>query len=222
MKKLSLIVAGLSVLVGLTVQAADTNAVTSVNIVGLIKTDLPSNKLVFASVSMNAVGGTNQMFQPTLGDQLPLGGSVYFWNVSSQRWDIATKKSKIGWSDNSNRVVSVGQGIFILCPSTNLTINMLGEVPLSPTSTVSMVQGLNAIGYMYPVDMAWTNTPFYGLPLASVLNVWNVTSQKWDIATKKSKIGWSDASNWVLRAGQGFFVTVPAATNLYESRPFNP
>jgi len=225
MKKLSLFVAGISVLAGLTVQAANTN-VTSVNIVGYIKADLPSNQFVFAAVNMNAVGGTNQVFGPSVGDQLPVGTAAYFWNVASQKWDKVSKAaaSKGGWGATSNRLVAVGEAMFLNCP-TNASINLLGEVPLQATSLVTLASGYNALGYMYPVDIAWTSTALsVGLPVGSALNIWNVTSQKWDKVSKAavSKGGWGAATNIVLKAGQAFFVQNTTYTNLFEPRPFTP
>ena len=222
MKKLSLIVAGLSVLAGIAVQAANTN-VTSVNIVGYIKADLPSNQLVFAAINMNAVGGSNQVFGPSVGDQLPVASVAFFWNVTSQKWDQAIRTSKQGWGSFSNRQVAVGEGIFIKTP-TNISLNLLGEVPLAPTSTVTLLPGFNALAYMYPVDTAWTSTALcVGLPVSSVLNVWNVSSQKWDQTIRTSKQGWGAATNTIIKAGQAFFVVNNAGyTNFFEKRPFNP
>ena len=227
MKKLSLIVAGLSVLVGLTVQAADTNAVTSVNIVGLIKQDLPSNKLVFVAFNMNAVGSPTQTFGQAIGDQLPLGTWVYFWNSTSQTWDRNSRKipSKGGWGSYSNRIVNVGEGIF-LTTTTNFTANFLGEVPLAPTTTVAVVERLNALGLSYPVDTPWTNSPLSsGLPNGSSFSIWNITNG-WTKFTKQivSKGGWRSGTNVIIRAGEAFFIDTPIgySTNLFEVRPFTP
>ena len=226
MKKLSLIVAGLSVLAGVAVQADNTN-VTSVNIVGYIQANLPSNQLSFLSVNMNAVGGSNQMFTSVIGDQLPTLSTVYFWNVTSQKWDIAQKvaAAKGGWGIYTNRVMGIGEGLFVKSTS-NVTVNLLGEVPLAPTTTVAIFPQYNAYGYAYPVDTAWTSTAVSAvLPTLSYLTVWNQGSQAWVRYQKvaAAKGGWGTATNLVLQSGQGFFVqNAQGYTNAIEARPFNP
>jgi hypothetical protein len=227
MKKLSLIVAGLSVLVGLTVQAADTNAVTSANIVGLIRQDLPSNKLVFVAFNMNTVGATTQTFGQAIGDQLPVGTWAYFWNSTSQTWDRNSRKTaaKGGWGVYSNRIVNVGEGIF-LTTTTNFTANFLGEVPLAPTTTVPVVERLNALGLSYPVDTPWTNSALSsGLPNGSSFSVWDITNG-WAKYTKftSAKGGWKLGTNVIIRAGEACFVETPPgySTNFFEVRPFTP
>ena len=139
MKKLSILLAGLCVAASVSAQAANTN-VTSVNMVGFVNANLLSNQLHFAAINMNSVGGSNSLFTTVLGDQLPGSSWVYFWNTSSQMWDRAQKRSpsKGGWGAATNRTIAVGEGIFILSTS-NMTINLAGEVPLSTTSTVSLV-----------------------------------------------------------------------------------
>jgi hypothetical protein len=220
MKKLSLFVAGLSVLAGLAVQAANTN-VTSVNIVGYIKVDLPSNQLVFAAENMSSVGGGNVPFT-TIGDQMPVASWVYFWNAPSQTWDRVQRTAKSGWGVATNRTLSVGQGVFLKAP-TNVSVNLLGEVPLAPTSTVTLLNGYNAIGCMYPTDIAWTNTALsQKLPVASWFNVWDQAGQSWVRVQRTAKSGWGPATNTVLKAGQAFFIQVSSGTNVVEPRPFTP
>ena len=224
MKKLSLLLAGLCVAASVSAQAANTN-VTSVNMVGFVNQNLLANKFHFSAVQLPAVGGSNQMFYTLLGNQLPLLSQVYFWNSTSQVWIKAINSGKGGWNNNSsNRLVSAGEGIFILSP-TNMTISLAGEVPLAPTTTVSLVSGYNAVGYSYPVDIAFTNTSFWnGLPTLSVLNLWDDNASGWVKYTRASKGGWNAAaSNLVFRAGQGFFAMKQgSATNLFEIRPFTP
>jgi hypothetical protein len=121
--------------------------------------------------------------------------------------------------------LSVGEGVFIKS-SSNVAVNILGEVPLAPTTTVQVMPQYNAFGFSYPVDIAWTSTAVSAaLPLQSYLNVWDGVGQAW-VRYKKlaaSKGGWGTATNLVLKAGQGFFVqNVSGYTNALEVRPFNP
>lgn len=225
MKKISAFLLGAGLMAS-SVLAAD--PVSSVNMVGYINVDLLSNKFHFAAVQMPVVGGTNQTFSSLIGDQLPTLSVTYFWNSTSQMWVKATKSApaKGGWNTYSNREVSVGEGIFIRSPS-NITVNLAGEVPLAPTSTVSLVTGYNAIGYAYPVDMPFTNSALWnGLPTLSVVSLWDDNAGAWVKYTKSApaKGGWQTAgTNLVFRAGQGFFaVKAGAATNLFEVRPFTP
>jgi len=227
MKKLSLLLAGLCVAASVSAQAANTN-VTSVNMVGFVNQNLIANQFHFSAVQMATVGGTNQSFDTLIGNQLPGGSVVFFWNSTSQAWAKATKAApaKGGWGIYSNRQVSVGEGIFIHSTS-NMTVSFAGEVPLAPTSTVSLVAGYNAIGYMYPVDMPFTNSVLFdGLSSGSILSFWDDTAVAWVKYTKAApaKGGWgAGGSNLVLRAGQGFFATKSTiATNLFEVRPFTP
>lgn len=220
MKKISAFLVG----AGLMASTALAASVSSVNMVGFVNQDLQSNTFHFAAIQMPAVGGTNQDFTTVIGDQLPVSSLVYFWNSTSQIWAKATKTTKGGWGAFTNRQVSVGEGVFIKSPS-NMTVNLAGEVPLAPTSTVSLVTGYNALGYMYPVDTPFTNSALYdGLPASSMLNVWSDNGGgAWIKYTKTTKGGWGAATNLVLHAGQGFFVIKSgAATNLFEVRPFTP
>jgi len=204
---------------------AQSNTVYSQNMVGNIKVDLPSNQFYFLSLNLNNVGGTNQAFGPMLGDQLPTLSQAYFWNSSSQVWYQAQKKAvaKGGWGVDSNRVVSVGEGVFIKA-SSNMTVYLMGEVPMAPTTTVVVINGLNAMGYSYPVTTAWTNTALsQGLPTLSSLYVWNAIAG-WVNYQKKApaKGGWGAATNLVINPGDAFFVQSSVATNVFDVRPFNP
>lgn len=213
-----------SVLIGATMLAGSVLAqgtATSVNMVGFIGSDLGSNELNFIALGFNDVGASNRLFGAMVGDQLPAGTYAYFWNLSSQKWDIVVKTTKSGWSSSSNRVISVGEGFFIKA-LTNMSVNIAGEVPLGASSEVPLVSGYNAVGYKYPVDTLWTNTSLSQIPAGSKLNIWDISNQTWTIYNKTTKSGWGSGAGITIKAGQAFFVNVAATTNVVEGRPFTP
>jgi len=103
----------------------------------------------------------------------------------------------------------------------------MGEVPsefnLAGTTTVANIQGTDAVGYAYPIDILWTNTTLaQALPNDSAIHIWKLETQDgYSTYTKSSRAGWATAAGLVIKAGQGFWVTTPALLDWEEVEPYD-
>lgn len=180
MKKLSLIVAGLSVLAGVAVQAANTN-VTSVNAVGYVNVTLPaSNKFIMVASNFEPISGATartvldifgansglrQSTVPTKVDR------VYIWSVPNQKYVVVGQKTNglfyltSNWAGAAtNPVVPLGYGFFIQSPTAvngatnDTTLTFAGQVPAVMVNPISIVgtpstSPFQMLANPYPVSM---------------------------------------------------------------------
>lgn len=195
MKRLSLVLAGLCLVAGMAM--AQTNEVTSVNVVGYYKITIPpSNKYTLVSLNLDAIDPTNQNLSGIFGSQLRSGASpaladrIYFYNTGSGQYSTFYRKSTDGLYYNtssgavSNRTIASGESMWILGKTgstTNYDVTVMGEVVAVGTQQVAMVPGFQLLGYTFSSDMSLVNSFTNGTAgaspaLADRLYVWNGTS----------------------------------------------
>ena len=141
-----------------------------------------------------------------------VNSTVYFYDPAISNFAGGSKSSK-GWSAaQSNRVVLPGESFFLKTPvETGHEISISGTVPIGPV-TNQIHERWSALGYPYPVEVAWTDTSLSSnLPAGSLVYFWDLAGQRYDIYRKgpPAKGGWGPASNHVIRPGDGFFVRQP-------------
>jgi len=223
MKKLSLIVAGLGLIAGITVQAADTN-VTSVNIVGYNTVTMPSNQYTMVGVCFDKVGGdsmtlaemfgTNQLKMSVLPGQ---ADKVILWNVVSQQYTQYAQRPDGTFRDINNYTgpaftskVSVSRGFWLKSVvSSNRNICLLGEVPsdgaITNQLTGSAVFPYQMIANPYPVAVQLssiinTNNGAKAAALpgqADRIILWNSqTQQYFTLGLKLADNNWHDVNAW--------------------------
>ena len=191
---------------------AQTNVVSSVNVVGYNQISMPSNQLVL--VALDFSNGTNNTVNGLFGG-LPTGAAVTFWNSTSQTW-VPLSKSRTGWGTGGTNVLSIGSGAFVLVPfATNIYLS--GDVPMTSTTTLSVVTGLKMISYPYPADMPFTNTALAkGAATGDGVSVWN---NGWT-PYSKSRTGWGTATNIQLKVGQAVLYSSVTNRTVNEVKPY--
>jgi phage gp29-like protein len=94
---------------------------------------------------------------------------------------------------------------------------MAGEVPLAPTTTLSVVVGYKTISYPYPAVAAFTNTALAkGSISGDELALWN---NGWTVYVR-GRSGWGAATNVQLQLGQAFMYKAGAARDVNEVKPY--
>jgi len=205
--------------------SAQTNTVLSRNAVGYQRIDLPANQFEFVSGQFNQLDGSPNV----VSNVIPVatnGTQVVLWDAASQVY-VNILRSKGTWGAPGTNPVPRGTGFFLRgAPTNSQTVYIMGEVPdkLTATQTVSFaVPGFNAKGSGYPVATAWTNTQLSQvLANGDQFIVWDNTADVY-VTYLKSKNAWPGAgSNYVLRAGEGFFVRkLSSTTNTWtEPKPY--
>ena len=145
---------------------------------------------------------------------------VYFYDPTNSTFAGGSKSTK-GWSAaQSNRMILPGESYFLKSPpETGHAIAIAGEVPVGPV-TNRINENLSALGYPYPVEIAWKDTAlFNNLPAGSLVYFWDRLDQQYRTYRKgaPAKGVWSSAaSNHIIQPGDGFFVRQPAGAT-----PFN-
>jgi len=156
MKAGSLLLALVAVMVAGTVLAAE---VTSVNVVGFKRLDLPAG-LTLVSAPFVQVG--DQVADVTLGgafgDDTPEGTIIYLY-TPGVGYTTYTYVDGMGWVDDfftpgqETNVLYRGEGFWVRAPSA-FTNAVAGEVPssLNPTNTVVLPSGLQLFSFGFPAD----------------------------------------------------------------------
>ena len=175
---------------------AQTNVVSSANVVGYNQITIPSNQFVLVSLDFNNESNSiNSLF-----GTLPTGSQVSLWNATLQSW-VVIQKTRSGWGTGGTNVLNLGSGAFIKVPA-ETNIYFSGDVPMDPTSTVHVASGFKFVSYPYPVDMAFTNTALAKeAPTGDQVSAW---SNGW-IVYQKTRSGWGAGTNLQIKVGQALF-----------------
>ena len=193
-------------LVGVTV-SAQTNQVLSRNAVGYQRIDLPANQFEFVSGQFNQLDGSPNVVSNVL-PSASNGTQFILWDAGAQAY-VAILRSKGGWGTAGSNVVPRGTAFFLRGATNAQTVYIMGEVPdrLTATQTVSfVVPGFNGKASGYPVSTFWTNTQIsQTLSNGDQFIVWNNQTDAY-VSYLKSKGAWGAATNYQLRAGEGFFI----------------
>ena len=157
-----------------------------------------------------------------IGDQLPSGSSIYFWNPVSQSY-VGETKTRSGWGPGTN-TITIGRALFVrvdqAAVSNEYQIYLMGEVPAATGQTYA-VNGFYFQGYPYPVSVLWTNTDISKQAASgdSVI-VWDTTTQAY-ISSAKTRSGWGvPGPTMVLEPGQGFILRSSSPLTVNETKPY--
>ena len=200
------------------------NEVLSKNAVGYVKRTVSDGALDLITVPFVNLNEANNTISNVFGAASNLT-QVSLWIPSSQQY-ATFQKAKGTWGANGTNVISRGAGIFFRSPSgVSQDVFLMGEVPGSEsasTTTVQVLEGLNALGMAYPVSTTWTSTTLSAsLPNLSQISIWDGSAY---VTIQKAKGSWSEAGNaLVLDPGDGFFVRQPASSptiNWQQSKPY--
>ena len=225
-----------------TLAMAQTNEVTSVNVVGYYKmTIAPSGTYSLMALNLDAIDPTNQNIYGIFGTQLRASFSpsacdrILKFNTGSQTYSTYARKSSDGlYHDTANfsgaatnPALLSGQGFWIQSPSTattNYDVVIMGEVVSVLTQSVNFASGYQLSGYMFSTDVGINNTKLTngvasfspgGADQILLFNGSGYTS----FALKSSDRMWHLTSNFsgsaatnIIPMGQGFWYL--ARTNL--------
>lgn len=203
--------------------SAQTNQVLSRNAVGYQRIDLPANQFEFVAGQFNQLDGSPNV----VSNVIPVasnGTQVVLWDVGTSTY-VPILRSKGSWGAPGTNPIPRGTAFFLRGAAVAQTVYIMGEVPdrLTATQTVSFAYpGFTAKASGYPVSTFWTNTQ-----LSQILAnndqfiVWDNTTDTY-VPYLKAKGAWGAASNYVLKAGEGFFVRkLGTTTNTWtEVKPY--
>jgi len=228
-----------------------TNQVSSVNVAGYIKMELQKGKYYMLRNDFFYLGDGGTTISNVLGRQFPLDTKVYAWSTANggQYIENTYKKYFSGGKWKTNWVVSgnipstnlllPGDGFWVYIPATapNSTyqINILGEVPNNPTSSIPLSTTYSMLGYPYAAPVVWTNTQLAKQAnLNDKLYYWQPSLNNYEEVTyKKYFSGGKWKTNWVLAGnipytnsidiGRGFWYYKVSPNVMYwnENRPYN-
>ena len=215
------------------VVAASAQEVLSANAVGYIKKTLPAGgNLISICIPLDSMTETNIVFGRTsVAAEAPGNSWVYFWNPVSQAWEGGIKNALFNrWgATQSNYVLRAGEGFFLKGPATateDIDVTITGEVPPDGwmARAIPGSGNLGTIGNPYPVDFKFGEST---LALNASGNSWvyfcNPVSQAWEGGIKNALFNrWGSVqSNYVVQAGEGFFMKEAQAVNVWTNvRPY--
>lgn len=225
MKKMMLVMAAATLVAGATVQA-QSETVTSVNVVGYYSVTIPANGIALVTPVLESfdAGTVADIF----GDQLPNNSTIFIWDRIQNTYRQATRTARGGWGTGGTNLILRGDGVWVVPAKlgTPTTITFMGEVPgkanQAETSTVANIAGVDAVGYTYPTDIAWSNTALYTqLGVNSSIHVWDIDLQKYNTYTRTSRGGWGAAASLTIKAGHAFWVSPVAPMDWQEVAPYD-
>lgn len=194
---------------------AQTNVVSSANVVGYNQITIPSNFYVLVALSFDNPSNTVS----SLFGNLPTGSEVLFWNASSQSY-TTVGKSRTGWGTAGSNVLTIGSGAFVKVP-TATNIYFSGDVPTVSTTVLYTADSgaYKILSYPYPVDMPFTNTALAkGSATGDEISIW--TTNGW-VSYGKSRTGWGIATNLQIKVGQAIlYKTSTTNRPVNEVKPY--
>ena len=165
MKKLLTALTAVGVLAGVAL-AED---VTSVNIVGYKKHTFVSGNLYLVASQFQSIDGSDVNAETLIGDQLPFGSEIFFWNAkkaggpgyeSSQRINIPG--FQVGWGEALKLDGTKGFWVSVGGPTGVVhEVAFLGEVPQMDGITNVIAGTITMTAYPYTADVAFTNTQLF-------------------------------------------------------------
>ncbi len=221
MKKMMLVAAACAMVVAPSMILAE-ESVTSVNVVGYYTVEIPADGLALITPVLEGMeGGT---LEDLISDQLPVGSEVALWDRQSKGY-VFGGRTRSGW--NITNVVLRGDALWVQpAPGTGpQTITFMGEVPAAfnnaSTTVVANIEGIDAVGYGYPVDVVWTNTALaQEVPVGSELIIWDVDAQDY-VFFGRTRSGWNTPADFEIKAGQGFWISSSALVDWEEVVPYD-
>jgi len=205
--------------------AQSTSEVTSVNAVGYLRVSVPSNALALVTLDFEYLGDGNFTVTNLIGDQLGTSGdTVFIWDRVAKKYNIESR-GRFGWSPGTN-VIRRGDGIWLKNTAvTAKEVVFTGEVPDSntaPTTTLQNLTAIDAVGYAYPADVAFTNTTLCkNSKNGDTLFLWDVVTQNYVIYSN-GRFGWNPSVDAVtVKMGEAFWFKTATPTNWTEAIPYN-
>jgi hypothetical protein len=193
--------------------------VLSRNAVGYIKATVPSNGLVLITPVFEKLDGSAITVEDLVGTQLPQGSVAHVWDRVGSTYNSYTR-TRGGWSGGTN--LFRGDGLWLQVPATSAT-GATHDVYImngSETTTIAGISGINAVGYGYPTDVIWTQTTAAAsLAQGATIHIWDEGGQTYNSYTK-TRGGWSTPPEFVITAGQGFWIQNAAAIDWIEDKPY--
>jgi hypothetical protein len=222
MKKMLLVMAAAALVAGDRVQA-QSETVTSVNVVGYYTVTIPANGAALVTPVLDTFDGVT--VKELLGDQIP-GGVVYIWSRTNSQYVIAQYDEFDGnWAGaGASKTLMRGDALWVVPPKDGSphTVAMMGEVPADSTSQVLTV-GKDAVGYSYPVDIEWTATQLAkDAPYGSILYLWNMNTSTYSIYQKDEfEEAWTTPAGLKIKAGEAFWIVMPTTfAGWTEPKPY--
>ena len=195
--------------------------VLSRNAVGYVKVTAPKG-YTLASMDFESMGGGSTPAD-IIGDQLPDGSSVIFWDPGAQQY-VGELKTRSGWINPGTNEISFARAMFLRVPATAVSneyqVYLMGEVPAA-TGQTHAVNGFYFQAYPYPVSVLWTNTDMSKQAAdGSSVILWDTTTQAY-VGSLKSRSGWNaPGPSMVLNPGQGFILRATAPLTVNETKPY--
>ena len=215
MKKLGAFLVGLGLVAG-TVFAAATNTATSVNGVGFENFTMRGDQAALIRMDFKNLGRPDALWTSTdiLGTNYTHDIYLYYWDPVGQQWQSETFLAILQAWDPGTTLFNRGQSVFVQMAGDSTVTNhftISGEIPggnnNSSTSSVSIVGGLNAVGYSFPNSIALTNTSLSSLSGGDDLFLYYwVDGLGWQSVTYLNIAGIWDNDAFVLMPGQGYFL----------------
>jgi len=226
-----------------TTTLADSNVVSSANVVGYVAVTIPSNSFFLGSCSFEV--GTTNLFNDVFGTNQLVSGSrlsnceiVYLWDSSNQRYDQYAQYNGKTYSTGDWKGTPVNPevsgGFFIKSSSdTNHVITLSGDVVMNQTLPVSIAGGdsYTLISYPFSSDIAISNLNITGATAGSRLSnadlIYTWDGDNYDQYALYTDGKWYDVNDWrgtpttnSVNLGQGFWYKAQnpitwSATNIY-------
>lgn len=198
--------------------------VTSVNAVGFTKIDIGPGGLAFVAPVFESFGDST--VTDVVGDQLGNGSAAYIFDRVTKSY-VPASKTKSGWiGDGATNILHRGDALWLFNGGVSTsTVSLMGEVPYTyndgKTSTVYSINGTDAFGYAFPVDVVLTNTSLASaMANGDAVYLFNTATGQFD-PYSKTKSGWLPTGNVTIEAGRAFFVFTSQNIDWTEIAPYD-
>lgn len=202
------------------VASASYAQVYSRNAVGYVKVTAVKDGFTLVSMDFENMGATPTIAN-VIGDQLPTGSSVFFWDPVGQTY-IGESKTRSGWTGTN--LITLGRAMFLKVDSSAVSneyqVYFMGEVPATTGQTYA-ANGFYFQGYPYPVGVLWTNTDLSKQSVVGDSIFWWSTTGQTYVGSSKTRSGWGgDGPIKVINPGEGFIMKATAPLTVNETKPY--
>ena len=205
---------------------ADSNVVSSANVVGYVQLEVPSNTFSLIAMQFITTNDAGVTIDEAFGTSMPDGTELYIFDGTYTAYSYI---DGMGWLDEGavdagSVLIKRGQSLWIKNPEgTPLDVTLSGNVPLAATITTnSLAEGFTLISSCYPVSESLADLDLSPLDGDQI---YVYAAGSYTTYSYIDGMGWLDegavdASNVIIDVGVGFWYKTSAARDWIQPRPY--
>ena len=179
--------------------------------------------MIVVRYDFDPADGSAPTLSTVLGEQLPAGAAVKFFDPTNQVYVPIEWNPAAGWTNDYP--LPRGRGFWVVTPATGLpgpvAFYLGGRVPTNALADLpTNLPNFNLLGLPYPMARRFGDTALASNTLNnSQWTVWDATAQQY-VTYTKAKGSWSTGGARTVAPAEGFFLRSPTNRSWTEPKPY--